>query len=132
MIFYNFFENIKDVFKMTVKYKNNDYVIKFRNGSYSVSDISDIINLKLKENNIDTEEPIKLVVDINQYKILIIVKENFRLILDKNFMKLLEFSKYLINPGSWPPLKIRPHNLPSTGKKWKAINYSSQQREGRK
>ena len=65
-----------------------------------MSDISDIINLELKENsNIDIEESIKLVVDINQYRILIIVKENFKLILDKNFMKLLGFSKYLINPG---------------------------------
>ena len=28
-----------------------------------------------------------------------IVKEDFKLILDKNFMKLLGFSKYVINPG---------------------------------
>ena len=62
-------------------------------------DISNIINLELKENFIDTEEPIKMIVDINQYKILIIIKENFKLILDKNFMKLLGFSKYVINPG---------------------------------
>ena len=40
-----------------------------------------------------------MVVDINQYKILIIVKENFKLILDKNFMNLLGFSKYIIDPG---------------------------------
>ena len=39
-----------------------------------------------------------MIADINQYKILIIVKEDFKLILDKNFMKLLEFSKYVINP----------------------------------
>ena len=38
-----------------------------------------------------------MVIDINQYKILIIVKNGFKLILDKNFMDLLEFSKYLIN-----------------------------------
>ena len=100
MIFHNFFENISDDFKMTVKYKNRDIIIKFQNGSYNVSDIPDIINLELKENsNIDIEESIRLVVDINQYKILIIVKEDFSLILDKNFMKLLRFSKYIINPG---------------------------------
>ena len=40
-----------------------------------------------------------MIVDINQYKISIIVKEDFKLILDKNFMNLLGFSKYVINPG---------------------------------
>ena len=40
-----------------------------------------------------------MIVDINQYKILIIIKEDFKLILDKNFMKFLGFSKYVINPG---------------------------------
>ena len=40
-----------------------------------------------------------MVVDVNQYKILIIVKNEFKLILDKNFMNLLGFSKYVINPG---------------------------------
>ena len=40
-----------------------------------------------------------MIVDINQYKILIIVKEDFKLILDKNFMNLLGFSEYVINPG---------------------------------
>ena len=54
---------------------------------------------KIKENNIDIDEPIKGIVDINQYKILIIVKENLKLILDKNLMNLLGFSKYVINPG---------------------------------
>ena len=62
-------------------------------------DISNIINLKIKKNNIDIEEPIKMVVDVNQYKISIIVKEYFRLILEKNFMNLLGFSKYVINSG---------------------------------
>ena len=40
-----------------------------------------------------------MIVDINRYKILIIVKEDFKLILDKNFMYSLGFSKYVINPG---------------------------------
>ena len=53
----------------------------------------------MKENSIDIEEPIKMIVDINQFKILIIVKEDFKLILDKNFMKLLGFSKYVRNSG---------------------------------
>ena len=40
-----------------------------------------------------------MIADVNQYKILIIVKENFKLILDKYFMELLGFSNYIINPG---------------------------------
>ena len=55
-----------------MKYKNNDYVIKFQNGSYNVSDISDIVNLELKD-DINIEKPIKMVIDINRYKIWIIV-----------------------------------------------------------
>ena len=70
-----------------------------KEGAYNVSDISNIINLELKEMSKDIEDPIKMIVDINQYKILIIVKEDFKLILDKNFMNLLGFSKYVINSG---------------------------------
>ena len=99
MIFYNFFPNIDENFKLKVKYTNREIEINFQKGSYNVSDISNIINLELKEKSIDIEDPIKMIVDINQYKILIIIKEDFKLILDKNFMKLLGFSKYVINPG---------------------------------
>ena len=99
MIFYNFFPNIDENFRLKVKYANREIEINFQKGAYNVSDISNIINLELKENSIDIEDPIKVTVDINQYKILIIVKEDFKLILDKNFMKLLGFSKYVINPG---------------------------------
>ena len=99
MIFYNFFPNIDENFKLKVKYTNREIEINFQKGTYNVSDISNIINLELKENSIDIKYPIKMTVDINQYKILIIVKEDFKLILDKNFMKLLGFSKYVINPG---------------------------------
>ena len=99
MIFYNFFPNIDENFKLEVKYTNREIEINFKEGAYDVDDISNIINLELKENSIDIEDPIKIILDINQYKILIIIKEDFKLILDKNFMKLLGFSKYVINPG---------------------------------
>ena len=99
MIFYNFFPNIDENFKLKVKYNNREIEIKFQEGAYNVDDISNIINLELKENSIDIEDPIKMVVDKNRYKILIIVKEDFKLVLDKNFMKLLGFSKYIINHG---------------------------------
>ena len=75
MIFYNFFPNINNDFKLIVKYNNSDLIINFQEGAYNVDDISNIINLKTKENsNIGIEEPIKMVVDVNQHKILIIVK----------------------------------------------------------
>ena len=99
MIFYNYFSNIDENYKLKVKYTNREIEINFQKGAYNVDDISNIINLELKENSIDVEDPIKMIVDINQYKILIIIKEDFKLILDKNFMKLLGFSKYVINPG---------------------------------
>ena len=73
MIFYNFFPNIFENFKLIVKYNNNnrDILISFQEGAYNVNDISNIINLKIKENSdIDIEEPIKMVIEINQYKIL--------------------------------------------------------------
>ena len=53
MIFYNFFPNINDKFKLTVKHNNRDLIINFQEGAYNVDDISNIINLKIKENNID-------------------------------------------------------------------------------
>ena len=100
MIFYIFFPNISDDFKLTVKYNNRDIEISFKEGAYNVDDISNIINLKIKQNsNIDIENPIKIVIDVNQYEILMIVKDEFKLILDQNFMRLLGFSKYIINPG---------------------------------
>ena len=99
MIFYNFFPNINENFKLKVKYNNREIEINFQKGSYNAEDISNIINLELKENSIDIEKPIEMVIDINRYVILIIIKENFKLILDKNFINLLGFSKYVINPG---------------------------------
>ena len=76
MIFYNFFPNINENFKLKVKYNNREIEINFQEGAYNVSDISNIINLELKEISIDIEEPIKMVIDITQYKILLIVKED--------------------------------------------------------
>ena len=69
MIFYNVFPNIDENFKLNVKYNNSNLEINFQKGAYNVDDISNIINLKIKDNiDIDIEEPVKSVVDINQYK----------------------------------------------------------------
>ena len=62
MIFYNFFPKVNDNFKLTVKHNNRDIVINFQKGAYNVDDISNIINLNIKENsNKDIEIPIKMI-----------------------------------------------------------------------
>ena len=49
IMFYNFFPNIDENFKLKVKYNNRDIPISFHNGGYNVSDISNIINLKKRK-----------------------------------------------------------------------------------
>ena len=49
MIFYNYFENILDKFKLTIKNITQSHTINFKNGSYYVSDISKIIDDEIKK-----------------------------------------------------------------------------------
>ena len=49
MIFYNYFENISDKFKLTIKNKTQSQTINFKNGSYYVYDISKIIDDEIKK-----------------------------------------------------------------------------------
>ena len=94
MIFYNYFENITDKFKLIIKNKTQSYTIKFTNGSYYISDISKIIEDEIKNNfdNISEKEKyIQIAMDINRYAILNVIKENWVLELDKNFMDLFGF-----------------------------------------
>ena len=49
MIFYNYFENISDKFKLTIKNKTQLYTINFTNGSYYASNISKIIDDEIKK-----------------------------------------------------------------------------------
>ena len=96
MIFYNYFENISDKFKLSIKNKTQSHTINFINGSYYASDISKIIDDEIKENfnNISEKEKyIQIVLDVNRYAILIAIKENWVLKLDKNFMDLFGFEK---------------------------------------
>ena len=102
MIFYNYFENITDKFKVVIKNKIQSQTINFKNGSYYVSDISKIIDNEIKENfnNISEKEKyIQIVVDVNRYAILIVIKKDWTLELDKNFMDLLGFEKNVFNEG---------------------------------
>ena len=102
MIFYNYFENVTDKFKLTIKNKTQSHAINFKNRSYYVSDISKIINNEIKENfnNIsENEKYVQIVVDVNAYAILIIIKENWILELDNNFIELFGFEKNIFEEG---------------------------------
>ena len=85
MIFYNYFENISDKSKLTIKNKTQSYTINFTNGPYYASDISKIIDDEIKNfNNISEKEKyIQIAMDVNRYAILIAIKENWILELDK-------------------------------------------------
>ena len=102
MTFYNYFENISDKFKLTIKDKTQSHTINFTNGSYHASDISNIINDEIKNNFSDiseNEKYIQIVVDVNKYAILIIIKKDWVLELDKNFMNLFGFEKNIFQEG---------------------------------
>ena len=49
MVFYNYFENISDKFKLVIINKTQSYTINFTNGSYYASDISKIIDDEIKK-----------------------------------------------------------------------------------
>ena len=115
MIFYNYFENISDKFKLIIKNKTQSHTINFKNGSYYVSDISKIIDDEIKNNFNDISEKekyIQIVVDVNRYAILVVIKENWVLELDKNFMDLFGFEQNTFEEGYHRSTKI--HNLDKT------------------
>ena len=99
IIFYNYFENITDKFTMSVNYMNKLIILNFQNGSYNFYDINQVIDNTIQEKFNITEKPIAIAVDVNRYAILIIVKENWELNLDKNFMGLFGYSKNVFNEG---------------------------------
>ena len=101
MTFYNYFENITNKFKLIIKNKTQSHTINFKNGSYYVSDISKIIEDEiLNFNDISEKEKyIQIVVDVNRYAILVVVKKDWVLELDKNFMDLFGFEKNIFQEG---------------------------------
>ena len=102
MIFYNYFENISDKFKLTIKNKTQSHTVNFKNGSYNSFDISKIINNEIKENFNDmseNEKYIEIVVDVNRYAILIAIKKDWILELDNNFVELFGFEKNIFEEG---------------------------------
>ena len=109
MMFYNYFENVTDKFKLTIKNETQSHTINFKNRSYYVYDISKIIENEIKENfnNIsENEKYVQIVVDVNSYSILIIIKENWILELDNNFMDLFGFEKNIFQEGYHRSTKI--------------------------
>ena len=97
MIFYNYFPNIDENYKLYVNYNNQTTIINFSKGAYNINDINDIINLKLNEKYDFKIDKIKIIIDVNQYCILIILEEGFTIILDENSKKLFGFSNGIIN-----------------------------------
>ena len=96
VLFYNYFPNVYENYKIYVTYNNQTTIINFSKGAYNVEDINNIINLELNEKYDFKEDKINIVTDVNQYSILIILKEGFTLILDENFKKLFGFSNGII------------------------------------
>ena len=97
MIFYNYFPNIDENSKLYVNYNNQTTIINFSKGSYNVNDINSMINLELNEKYDFKTDKRNIIIDVNQYSILVILEEGFTLILDKNFKKLFGFSNRIIN-----------------------------------
>ena len=102
MIFYNYFENISDKFKLTIKNKTHSDTNNFKNGSYHVSDITKIIENEIKNNfnNISEKEKyVQIVIDVNRYAILIVIKKDWVLKLVNNFVELFGFEKNIFEEG---------------------------------
>ena len=97
MIFYNYFPNIHENNEIYVNYNNQATIVNFSKGAYNVNDINDIINLELNEKYDFKIDKINIIIDVNQYSILIILEEGFTIILDENFKKLFGFSNGIIN-----------------------------------
>ena len=98
-IFYNYFENITDKFTMSVRHNNKMITLNFQNGSYNICDINQVIDDTIQEKFNITEKPITISVDVNRYAILIIIKKDWELKLDNNFMNLFGFSNSIISEG---------------------------------
>ena len=102
MIFYNYFENISDKFKLTIKNKTQSHTIKFKKGSYYAYDISKIIDDEIKENFdkiTEKEKYVQIVIDVNRYAVLVVIKKDWVLELDNNLVELFGFEKNEFEEG---------------------------------
>ena len=99
IIFYNYFENITDKFNISIYYKSSQIIMNFKNGSYNISDINNIVDDTIKEKFNTTEQPITISIDVNRYAILIIVNKDWELRLNHYFMNLFGFSNGILTEG---------------------------------
>ena len=94
-IFYNFFHNVKESYQMKVKKDNKFYTISFIDAMLEVDDINKILNNELIRQKLITEDDnpiISIIADINTFKILILIEDEYELHLDDNFARMLGFS----------------------------------------
>ena len=97
--YYNYFENVTNESNMAIKYKSKSILINFKNGSYDVSDINEIVNNNIQEQFNITESLVILTTDVNRYSILIIVEENWEVKLSSYFMELFGFTRSILSSG---------------------------------
>ena len=95
-IFYNYFPNVYENYKIYVSYNNQTTIVNFSKGAYNVEDINNIINLELNEKYYFKEDKINIVTDVNQYSILVILEEGFTIVFDENFKNYLDFQMVLL------------------------------------
>ena len=98
-IFYNFFHNVKESYQMKVKKNNKFYTISFIDSMLEVEDINKIINNELIRQKLLTEDDnpiISIIADINTFKILILIEDEYELHLDDNFARMLGFSDKIL------------------------------------
>ena len=98
-IFYNFFHNVKESYKMKVKKDNTFYTISFIDSMLEVEDINKIINNELIKQELLTEDDspiISILSNINTFKILVLIEDGYELHLDNNFSRMLGFSNKIL------------------------------------
>ena len=94
-VFYNFFHNVKQNYEMKVKKDNTFYNISFIDAMLEVEDINKISNDELIRHKLLTEDDppiVSIIIDINTFKIIVLVERGYELHLDDNFAHLLGFS----------------------------------------
>ena len=98
-IFYNFFHNVKEYYQMKVKKDNIFYTISFIDSMLEVPDINKIINDELIRHKLLTEDDtpiISILTDINTFKIIVLIENDYELYLDDNFARMLGFSNKVL------------------------------------
>ena len=102
-MFYNFFHNVKQNYELKIKKDNTYYNISFIDSMLEVEDIDEIINDELIRHKLLTEDDppiISITVDINTFKIIVLVERSYELHLDDNFAHMLRFSYKILKKDS--------------------------------